>query len=282
MLELRDVHKSFVGPQGPFQVLGGIDLSVDDHAIVSFVGRSGCGKSTLLRIIAGLEVADRGGARLDGEPMSGPRPEIGVVFQEPRLMPWLTVRQNVRLGLSGIRVDRPTADARIDETLRAVGLLRGVVPGEGASMDFDRALPKTLSGGMAQRVAIARALVRRPSVLLLDEPFSAVDAFTRAQLQDHLLSLWSKARFSAVFVTHDIEEAIYLSDRIILLEGRPGRLALDVRVDAPRPRRRSDPYFTELRARLTQALAENSAGRPAGGETTGASGQSAVFSRRQS
>jgi sulfonate transport system ATP-binding protein len=208
---------------------------------VALVGTSGCGKTTLLRIVSGLEQASDGWLTLRGDPVTGPRRDVGVVFQEPRLMPWLTVRENVRLAL--LDLARAAQDTAIIDLLQDVGLV-----------DFAEALPRQLSGGMAQRVAIARALARKPSVLLLDEPFSALDSFTRVKLQDHLNTLWKKSRFTLILVTHDIDEAIVLSDRIIVMRGQPGRIYRQLSVDLTRPRRRTAPEFQTIKEEVIRAL----------------------------
>lgn len=230
MLRIGGVSKRFDAPGGAGIVtaLDRIDLAVERGEIVSIVGTSGCGKSTLLRIIGGLESPSSGSVHIDGRLVAGPRSEIGYIFQEPRLMPWLTVRQNAEFGLAGM----PRAER---ERLSGAALARLGLAG------FAQALPQQLSGGMAQRAAIARALVTRPEILLLDEPFSALDAFTRLSLQDHLLEIWREDRPTMLFVTHDIEEALVLSDRVIVMRGRPGRVHRDYAIDLPRPRRRSDP-----------------------------------------
>jgi sulfonate transport system ATP-binding protein len=218
-----------------------IDLEIHEHEAVALVGTSGCGKTTLLRIISGIERATGGGLTLRGDAVTGPRRDVGVVFQEPRLMPWLTARENIRLALLDLA---PSAQAAaIGDLLRDMGLA-----------DFADALPRQLSGGMAQRVAIARALARKPQVLLLDEPFSALDNFTRLKLQDHLGVLWEKSRFTLILVTHDIDEAVALSDRIIVMRGRPGRVYLEVAVDLPRPRKRTTPAFQAIKEEVNAAL----------------------------
>lgn len=237
VLELERVTKSF----GDLVALDAIDLRVEEGEIVSLVGPSGCGKSTLLRVIAGLDAAHRGPVRIDGKAVSGPTPDVGVVFQEPRLFPWLTVRRNIGFGLSP-RPPKPDLD-RIDELGRRVGL--------GA---FLESLPKELSGGMAQRCAIARALVTRPRILLMDEPFSALDAFTRMRLQDLILEIWGEYRTTMLLVTHDIDEAVYLSDRIIVMSERPGRIKAEIRVDLPRPRERKAQASQELARRVLAEL----------------------------
>ena len=242
MLQISGLTKRYDDDAGPRHVaLDRIDLAVGEHDAVALVGTSGCGKTTLLRIVSGLERASDGRLTLRGDPVTGPRRDVGVVFQEPRLMPWLTVRKNVRLAL--LHLPAAAQDAAIVDLLRDVGLA-----------DFAEALPRQLSGGMAQRVAIARALARKPSVLLLDEPFSALDSFTRMKLQDHLGTLWEKSRFTLILVTHDIDEAITLSDRIIVMRGQPGRIYMELPVDLARPRRRTAPQFQAMKEEVMRAL----------------------------
>jgi len=238
MLEIIDLAKRFANGVA---ALGPLSLTIGQGEIVGLVGTSGCGKSTLLRIVGGLESASAGSVRIDGEPVRGPRPEIGIVFQEPRLMPWLTVAANVTFGLDG--VPRARRDQLAEAALAKVGLT-----------PFSAALPRELSGGMAQRVALARALVTQPEILLLDEPFSALDAFTRIRLQDELLRLWAIDRPTLLFVTHDIDEALALADRVIVLRGHPGRVRRDDRIDLPRPRHRTDPDFQRWKATLFDDL----------------------------
>ena len=237
MLQIRHVSKRF----DALAALADIDLAVDRGEIVGIVGTSGCGKSTLLRIVGGLETPSSGSVMLDNVAVAGPRPEVGLVFQEPRLMPWLSVRENVEFALGkrprGQR--RPLADA----ALARVGL--------GAFAD---ALPQQLSGGMAQRAALARALVARPAVLLLDEPFSALDAFTRFGLQDHLLDIWRADQPTMLFVTHDIEESLVLSDRVVVMRAKPGRIHAQYRIDLPRPRRRTEAQLQGWKERILEDL----------------------------
>ena len=218
-----------------------IDLEIHEHEAVALVGISGCGKTTLLRIISGLEQATSGRLTLRGDAVTGPRRDIGVVFQEPRLMPWLTARENIRLAL--LDLSPSSQAAAIDDLLRDMGLV-----------DFADARPRELSGGMAQRVAIARALARKPQVLLLDEPFSALDNFTRLKLQDHLVALWQKSHFTLILVTHDVDEAVALSDRIIVMRGQPGRVYQEIAVNLPRPRKRTTSEFQALKEEATVAL----------------------------
>ena len=236
-LHLTNLRKRYEG----VAVLGGVTLDVDASEIVAVVGPSGCGKSTLLRLASGLDTRFDGRIAVGDRDVCGPDRAVGVVFQEPRLFPWLSVADNVAFGLP----DRDALRARqlVRETLDVVGLAA-----------FSNALPKELSGGMAQRVALARALVTEPQVLLLDEPFSSLDAFTRMRLQDHLLAAWTRYRPTMVLVTHDLDEAVYLADRVILLTDRPARVSDVLRVAAGRPRDRRDPDLLGLRVALLEAL----------------------------
>src|SRR6202044_3734219 len=222
MLSLERVGKTY--PNG-VHALGSVTLDVELGEIVAVVGGSGCGKSTLLRAISGLDPPSDGAVVLDGERITQPHEKIGIIFQEPRLLPWLKVADNVGFGLGS----RPKAERaqRVAAALERVGL-----------SDKAKMWPRELSGGQAQRVAIARALVPRPQVLLLDEPFSALDAFTRADLQDHLLDLWADFKPTLVMVTHDVEEAVVLADRVMVMRPQPGRIFEEIEVDLPRPRDR--------------------------------------------
>ncbi len=238
MLRIEHISKQF---DTGTAALTEVSLRVRPAEIVALVGASGCGKSTLLRIVAGLEAPTAGRVFINDEPLAGPNPAVGVVFQEPRLMAWLTVRDNVRFGLAGLA--RAEQEARTDAILERVGLAR--VAG---------AWPRQLSGGMAQRVAIARALVAQPALLLLDEPFSALDPFTKMDLQEHLLHIWAYDRPTLLLVTHDLEEALVLADRVVVLRGHPGHIHETVRVELPRPRRRTDVDFQAYKQRLLDAL----------------------------
>jgi sulfonate transport system ATP-binding protein len=209
--------------------------------IVAIIGGSGCGKSTLLRAVAGLDRASSGGVTLDDIAITAPHAKIGIIFQEPRLLPWLSVADNIGFGLAEL----PTS-LRRDKVARAlvrVGLA-----------DKADAWPRELSGGQAQRVAIARALVPQPEVLLLDEPFSALDAFTRRDLQDHLLDLWADTRPTLVLVTHDVDEAVVLADRVLVMRPRPGRLFDEIVVNLVRPRDRNTPLFDNFKRHVLTAL----------------------------
>ena len=248
MLALERVGKTY--PNG-VHALGGVTLDVELGEIVAVIGGSGSGKSTLLRAIGGLDPPSEGAVVLDGERITAPHEKIGIIFQEPRLLPWLKVADNVGFGLGG----RPRAEraARVATALKRVGLT-----------DKAAMWPRELSGGQAQRVAIARALVPRPEVLLLDEPFSALDAFTRADLQDHLLDLWADAKPTLILVTHDVDESIVLADRVVVLCPRPGRIFDEIDVDLPRPRDRQSAAFDFVKRRVLVAL-DRSLDRAAGG-----------------
>jgi sulfonate transport system ATP-binding protein len=209
--------------------------------IVAIIGGSGCGKSTLLRAVAGLDRATTGTVTLDETAITGPHAKIGIIFQEPRLLPWLSVADNIGFGLS--EAPSHVRREKVARALARVGLT-----------DKANAWPRELSGGQAQRVAIARALVPQPEVLLLDEPFSALDAFTRRDLQDHLLDLWADTRPTLVLVTHDVDEAVVLADRVLVMRPRPGRLFDEIRINLARPRDRNSPLFDNFKRRVLTAL----------------------------
>ena len=238
MLVLDRVGKTY--PNG-VRALDGVSLEVAPGEILVVIGGSGCGKSTMLRAISGLDTPTQGRVVLDGAVITAPHEKIGIIFQEPRLLPWLRVADNVGFGLG----QYPGAErrTRVARALDRVGL-----------MEKARVWPRELSGGQAQRVAIARALVPRPQVLLLDEPFSALDAFTRADLQDHLLDLWADFKPTLVMVTHDVEEAIVMSDRIIVMRPRPGRVYEQIHCELSRPRDRQSAAFDFVKRRVLAAL----------------------------
>ncbi|RLM70878.1 ABC transporter ATP-binding protein [Halorubrum sp. Atlit-8R] len=225
--------------------LDGVDLAVADGEFVAVVGPSGCGKSTLLRVLSGLEPAFEGRVTVDGTDVrDGGSDAVGMVFQEPRLLDWADVRENVAVGLpADVDPDTEAARGRVDDLIETVGL-------DG----FAESRPGELSGGMAQRVALARGLAYDPSVLLLDEPFSALDRLTKADQQDHLLDVWAERGTTVVLVTHDVEEAVYLADRVAVLGGQPGTVESVVDVDIDRPRDRADPDLVALRREVTAAL----------------------------
>jgi len=251
MLQFSAVSKRYASG---LLAIDGIELSVARGEFVGIVGESGCGKSTLLRIASGLEGLTGGGVLLNGKRITAPHPEIGMVFQEPRLMPWLTIRENVAFGIRALPASE--RQSRVDRALERVGLT-----------SFAAAWPLELSGGMAQRASLARALVEQPSVLLLDEPFSALDALTRADLQDHLADLWSEDRPTVVLVTHDIEEALFLSDRVLVMRGRPGQIRAEVRCDLPRPRDRAGATFQALKRQILAELQHSVGSRSTVGAT---------------
>jgi len=243
-LALRKVHKHFTVDGRRLEVLHDIDLEVGDNEFVCIVGASGCGKSTILRLIAGLETPDEGAVLLGDRPVKGPGLERGIVFQEHRLLPWLTVEQNVLLGLDAVKT---LSAAQKREMARAHIELVGLA-------GFTKAYPGQLSGGMAQRAAIARGLVARPQILLLDEPLGALDSLTRTYLQEELLRIWRQEAITTVMVTHDVEEAVYLADRIVILDPRPGRIRTIVDVRLPRPRQRGSAAFAALKEQVMGEL----------------------------
>jgi len=258
MLALDNVGKTY--PNGVC-ALDGVSVTVAPGEVLAVVGSSGCGKSTLLRVVSGLDQPSQGRVTLDGVRITAPHETIGIVFQEPRLLPWLSVADNVGFGLDGCRKDE--RHSRVAMQLERVGLTEKA-----------RVWPRELSGGQAQRVALARALVTRPQVLLLDEPFSALDAFTRADLQDHLLDLWADARPTLVVVTHDVDEAIVLADRVLVMRPRPGRVYEEIVTDLPRPRDRQSAAFDFAKRRVLAALDRSLDRRVAtdDGETKGGGG----------
>ncbi len=242
-LLVRDVQKVFVAPDGLLvTALDRLSLSVAAGELVSLIGPSGCGKSTLLRLIAGLDQPSSGELLVGSEPITGPAAERGLIFQDPNLFPWLTIRRNIQAGLVARGLLRRHRH-EVEEFLRLVGLEA-----------FADVYPHQLSGGMAQRAALARALVNHPRVLLLDEPLGALDQFTRMRMQDEVLRVWKARGTTMLLVTHDIDEAIYMSDRIAILTPRPGRIERVLDVTLPRPRQRNCAQFLELRAAILEML----------------------------
>ena len=248
MIHLDRVGMTYEAASGPVEALAGISLSVGAGEFVSLVGPSGCGKSTLLRLLAGLDAPDSGDLRVGDQPIAGPSAERGLVFQDPNLFPWLSVRRNIEAGLVARGLLRQKRHD-VDEFMKLVGLEA-----------FANAYPHQLSGGMAQRVALARAMVNHPKVLLLDEPLGALDAFTRMRMQDEVLRLWRARGTTMLIVTHDIDEAIYMSDRIVVMTPRPGRVERVIDVPLERPRQRNSPDFLALRADILEEL--HFAGQP--------------------
>jgi ABC-type nitrate/sulfonate/bicarbonate transport system ATPase subunit len=247
-LVLKGVSRIFSGVRGgpPTRALEPTDLAVADNDFVTIVGPSGCGKSTLLRLVAGLDQPSAGQISLSGAPVAGPGSDRGMVFQSYTLFPWLTVADNIAFGLREKGMPARRRDEVVCEWLGRVGLA-----------GFGQHLPKQLSGGMLQRTAIARALANDPAILLLDEPFGALDNQTRALMQELLLGIWERERKTVLFVTHDIEEAIFLASRVVVMTARPGRIKADMPIELPHPRHytiKTSPEFSALKARLTEEI----------------------------
>ena len=244
-LRVREVTKTFPAPDDAAErrlALDSISLTLAAGELSSLVGPSGCGKSTLLRLIAGLDSPDSGELMVGAEAITAPNAERGLVFQDPNLFPWLTVRRNIEAGLVARHVLHEKRH-EVDEFMRLVGL-----------ESFADAYPHHLSGGMAQRVALARALINHPRVLLLDEPLGALDAFTRMRMQDEVLRLWENRRTTMLLVTHDIDEAIYMSDRILIMTQAPGRIDREIGIDLARPRDRTSDSFLRFRSEILEHL----------------------------
>jgi len=238
MLQIENLSKIYADGT---QALKRISLIIKAGSFVVITGESGCGKTTLLRLLAGLDQASSGTIRINGEAISGTHPSIGVVFQEPRLLPWLSVAGNVGFGLT--QKDANARAAQIHAALARVGL-----------PNHAKRWPRELSGGQQQRAAIARALIAKPGILLLDEPFSALDALTRADLQDQLLSIWRESRITIIMITHDVEEALLLADRVIVLRAHEDHIAVDLALDLEYPRQRADVRFEAARQQLLTAI----------------------------
>jgi NitT/TauT family transport system ATP-binding protein len=246
IVTLQNLSVTFPNNDGGLEALENVSFSVYPQEFVCLLGPSGSGKSTLLRILAGLLQPDTGEAIFEGEPLTGPRPGVGMVFQNANLMPWRNVVENIALPLELQHIPQDQSQTKAQEMIELVGL-RG----------FENALPRDLSGGMAQRVAIARALVHDPDLLLLDEPFGSLDALTRERMRLELLRIWELRRKTVLMVTHSINEALFLADRVLVLTPRPGRVRLDLRVDLPRPRQEEivyTPAFGDLARQLRQAI----------------------------
>jgi ABC-type nitrate/sulfonate/bicarbonate transport system ATPase subunit len=240
---IRGVSKRFAVADGEVEALGRIDLAIDEGQLVCLIGASGCGKSTLLRVIAGFEEPTSGEVAIAGKPIAGPGSDRGMVFQDYALFPWMTVKQNIGFGPRQRALSRREVEAIADEYMKLVGL-------EAAANRY----PNQLSGGMKQRVAIARVLANNAGTLLMDEPFGALDALTREQLQRELLQIWARTRVTILFVTHSVEEAALLADRVLVMSAGPGRIAADIAIDLPRPRDVSSPEFNAVRRDLARRL----------------------------
>ena len=247
LLSIQGVSRTFVSPKGQAtQALLPVDFDVQENDFVTILGPSGCGKSTLLRIVAGLDYPSGGRVLLGGRPVEGPGADRGMVFQSYTLFPWLTIEQNIRFGLRERGMGLAEQKDRSDYFISKVGL-RG----------FEQHFPKQLSGGMQQRTAIARALANDPKILLMDEPFGALDNQTRVLMQELLLGIWEAERKTVMFVTHDIDEAIFMANRVAVFSARPGRIKTELAVDLPHPRHytiKTSPEFMDLKARLTEEI----------------------------
>ena len=248
ILTVRGVTKRFAVGDGEVEALAPVDLTIHRGEFVCMIGASGCGKSTLLRIIAGFEEPTTGDVAIYGNAIAGPGSDRGMVFQDYALFPWMTVRENISFGPRQRQLPREEIERTTDEFVRMVGLER-----------FADRYPNQLSGGMKQRVAIARVLANNANILLMDEPFGALDALTREQLQHELLQIWARTGVTAIFVTHSVEEAVLLADRVLVMSAGPGRIDSDFRIDLARPREGSSPEFNAMRRdvarRLTSHLA---------------------------
>ncbi|HFL2187981.1 TPA: ABC transporter ATP-binding protein [Pseudomonas putida] len=242
-LTIRGLNKAYPLKGKHVPVLEGINLDIRPGEFVSILGASGCGKSTLLRLIVGLDQDYQGQILLDRQPVRGPGLERGIVFQDHRLFPWMTLQQNIALALKNHALPAAEKNRLVAEHIELVGL-----------SGYEQAYPHQLSGGMAQRAAIARALVNKPKVLLLDEPLGALDALTRVRLQQELQRIWVQERCTVIMVTHDIEEALYLGDRVIVMDAHPGRIREDLRIDLPHPRQRDSQVLQGYKQRLLGEL----------------------------
>jgi NitT/TauT family transport system ATP-binding protein len=246
VLKVTGLGKTFAAPEGRVTALDGLNFEVYRREFMCVIGQSGCGKSTLIRILAGLEQPTAGEMLLDGRPAHGPCPDRGMVFQAYTLFPWLTVKQNVMFGPKMAGRSDSSVESEARQWIEMVGL-----------SDFERAYPYQLSGGMKQRVAIARALANQPRILLMDEPFGALDAQTRAQMQEYLVQIWRNIDITILFITHDLDEAIFLADRILVLKARPGRIDEIIEVPVPRPRsldQTISPEFLATKHRISELI----------------------------
>lgn len=243
-LQLNHVSKSFakVEKEGITNALGNIDLTMHDGEFISLVGTSGCGKSTILRLIAGLIPPTMGTLMVNGEEITGPDPSRGMVFQKPTLFPWLTVEKNISFSLR-MQNKFKGNEEEVERMLKVIGL-----------EEFRDDYPGQLSGGMAQRVALVRTLINHPKILLLDEPLGALDAFTRMNMQDEILNIWREQKQTVVMVTHDVEEAIYMGTRVLVMEPRPGRVKADIPIELAEPKQRDSEEFQAYRNRILKML----------------------------
>ncbi len=246
ILQAKSISKTFNTGRRPIAAVANLHVNVRPGEFLCIVGPSGCGKTTLLQLLGGLILPDSGQVLLDGRPLSEPPPDISIVFQKPNLMPWRTVVDNILLPLQIQGVPAGQAQKKVSDTLALVGLT-----------EFAHAYPKELSGGMEQRIAVGRALIQQPRILLLDEPFAALDALTRERLNDELLRLWRLQQFTAVMVTHNIREAVLLADRVLVLSPRPATVSAEFVINLPRPRPPETQYseaFGHLATEIRQAI----------------------------
>lgn len=236
IVKIINLNKKFINKDKNIHALKDINLSIEQGEFISIIGSSGCGKSTLLRVIAGLETSYEGEVIFNGEKIVKPSREIGVIFQDHRLLPWLTVYENIEFTLADDIKDK---EKIINENIELVGL-----------KGFEKSYPSELSGGMAQRAAIARALANKPKILLLDEPFGALDAITKINMQEELIRIWKKEKITMVIITHDIDEAVYLGERVVVMTPRPGQIKLIVKTDLGGSRSRIDPDFEKVKNKV--------------------------------
>lgn len=244
IVEIENLNKTFEKENEKLEVLENINLSIREEEFISIIGSSGCGKSTLLRIITGLDTDYEGTAFLDGQQIKKPSLDRGIVFQDHRLFPWLTIEENVGFG---IPEGQKNKNELVEEHIDLVGL-----------KGFEKSLPSQLSGGMAQRASIARALVNKPKILLLDEPFGALDAMTRINMQEEILRIWEKEKITVILVTHDIEEAVYLGDRVVVMSNRPGKIKKIYDVNISRPRNRMSKDFVNEKGKIYREFFDQS------------------------
>ncbi|MCL5063734.1 MAG: ABC transporter ATP-binding protein [Firmicutes bacterium] len=260
MIEIRQVQKTYPpvnGASEPVVALDSVDVTIEPGEFVTVVGPSGCGKTTLLNMVAGFEHPTQGSILLDGQEVRQPGPERAVVFQQPSLLPWLTIEDNVAFGITIGHGKSQLDRGRLEGLMQTMGLT-----------EFSRHYPYQLSGGMQQRCAIARAVITDPAILLMDEPFGALDAQTRSDMQRFLLALWTDLHHTVLFITHDVEEAILLADRVLVMTPRPGHIAKELKINLARPRYWDmvmDPEFTEYKRKILAVLRPESSARPASG-----------------
>ena len=248
-LSIKNIKREFALGTQRLEVLRDINLDIKQGEFISIVGKSGCGKSTLLKLIAGLDIATEGEVQINGQKVTKASLDVGVLFQESRLLPWYSVAQNIKFGLSSemlSKMKKAEIESYVKEYIDLVGLT-----------GFEKALPEQLSGGMQKRVSVARSLVNKPKILLLDEPFGALDAFTKINMQEEILNIWKKEKMTAILVTHDIDEAIYLGDRVVVMSPKPGIIKKIIPVKLEHPRNRANEEFAAIRKTVYQEFFED-------------------------